>query len=169
MPILQTESNRELLPINLKDIHMKKIVNTNPENTKNYLKPTDKKVLLIVVCIKLALAAAGTAAMPVGQYSPLSTLLLRLLMFSFIYDICCFYQVCLQIAQSYLISLLLFIVLLSGGVFLFNRFFSFLAVINPATEAGQNLSMIIMILIFLIPLLIDAVRLIKRFVSSENN
>lgn len=147
-------------------MRMRKIVENNSENTKNYLKPTDRKMLLILVGIKLILAAAGAAAMPAGQYSGLSILLLRLLMFAFVYDICCFYQVCLHIAQSYLIAFLLFLVLLSGGVFLFNQFFSFLAVINPATEAGQNLSMIVMILIFLIPLLIDAVRLIRLFSSA---
>ena len=148
---------------------MRKIVENNPENTRKYLKPTDRKMLLSLVGIKLVLAAAGTIAMPIGEYSGLSTLILRLLMFTFVYDICCFYQVCLHIAQSILISLLLFIVMLSGGVFLFSRFFSFLAVIDPATEAGQNLSMLVMILIFIIPLLIDAVRLVRLFMLSVKN
>ena len=145
---------------------MIKIKKTNPENTKNYLKPGDKRVLLAVTGGKLALATAGALAMPMGDYSGLSALLLRLLMLAFVYDICCFYQVCLHIAQSIFIAFLLFILLLMGGVFLFNHFFSFLAAVNPSTEAGQNLSLAVMLLIFLIPFLIDTVRLIRLWLLS---
>lgn len=140
---------------------MIKIKKNNPENTKNYLKPTDKRILLLMTAGKLALAAAGAFSMSMGDYSGLSSVLLRLLMLAFVYDICCFYQVCLHIAQSIFISLLLFLFLLMGGVFLFNHFFSFLADINPSTEAGQNLSLAVMALIFLIPFLIDGIRLIR--------
>lgn len=140
---------------------MRKIVDTNPENTKNYLKPDNRKMLLIIVGIKLALAVIGTFMMPAADYPAFAMFLLRLLMFAFVYDICCLYQVSLHIAQSYLIAFLLFLLLLMGGVFIFNHFFSFLAQINPATEAGQNASMAVMGLIFLIPFIIDAVRLIK--------
>lgn len=144
---------------------MLKIVKNNPENTKNYLCPADRKTLLIMVGIKLILAAAGAFAMSMGDYPGPSAVLLRLLMLAFVYDICCFYQVCLHIAQSIFIAFLLFIFLLMGGVFLFNHFFSFLSAINPATETGQNISMIVTTLIFLIPFLIDAVRLI-RFLTA---
>lgn len=140
---------------------MIKIKKNNPENTKNYLKPTDRKILLIMTGIKLVLAAAGAFSMSAGDYIGLPAVLLRLLMLAFVYDICCFYQVCLHIAQSIFIAFLLFIFLLMGGVFFFNHFFSFLAGINPSTEAGQNLSLAVMALIFLIPFLIDAVRLIR--------
>lgn len=124
-------------------------------------------MLLIMTAVKLALALAGAFAMPMGDYSGLSALLLRLLMLAFVYDICCFYQLCLHIAQSIFIAFLLFIFLLMGGVFLFNHFFSFLAAVNPATEAGQNVSMIVMLLIFLIPFLIDAVRLIRLWLFPK--
>lgn len=140
---------------------MRRIVHNNPENTKNYLTPADKKTLLIMVLLKLAFAAAGAFAMSMGTYSGFSAFILRVLMFAFVYDVCCFYQVCLHIAQSYFIAFLLFIFLLLGGVFLFNHFFSFLALINPSTKTGENLSMIVMALLFLIPLIIDAVRLIR--------
>lgn len=146
---------------------MIKIQKNNPENTKNFLKPTDKKILLILIGIKLALALAGGFAIPMGHYSEGSALLLRLLAVAFVYDICCFYQVCLHIAQSIFIAFLLFILLLMGGVFLFNHFFSFLAAVNPSTEAGQNLSMAVMTLIFLIPFLIDAVRLARLWLSPK--
>jgi len=142
-------------------IPMRKIVSTNPENTRNYLKPNDRKTLLIMVGIKLVLAIIGTFLMRIGEYPILATILLRILMFAFVYDICCLYQVCLHIAQSIFISFLLFLVMLLGAVFIFNYFFSFLAAFNPATEAGQNLSMLAMIFIFLIPFSIDAVRLAK--------
>ncbi len=146
---------------------MIKIKQNNPENTKNYLKPTDKKILLVMTAVKLALATAGAFSMSTGDYTGLTAVLLRLLMLAFVYDICCFYQVCLHIAQSIFIAFLLFIFLLMGGVFLFNHFFSFLAGINPSTEAGQNLSLAVMMLIFLVPFLIDAVRLTRLWLFPK--
>lgn len=148
---------------------MRKIVENNPENTKNYLKPDNKKMLLIMVGIKLVLSIAGAFMMPAAEYPALAMFLLRLLMFAFVYDICCLYQVSLHIAQSYLIALLLFLLLLMGGVFVFHHFFSFLAQINPATEAGQNASMAVMGLIFLIPFIIDIIRLIKLTTAPKES
>jgi len=140
---------------------MKRIIEKNPENTKNYLKPTDRKLLLIMTGIKLVLALAGSLMMPIGEYSLPEKILLRTLMFAFVYDICCLYQVSLHIAQSFLIAFLLFLVLLLGGVFLFDRCSAFLASINPSTAAGENLSMAVMTLVFFIPFLIDVIRLIR--------
>jgi uncharacterized membrane protein len=146
---------------------MKKIVAQNPENTKNYLKPDNMKALLITTGIKCILATAGTFFMRTGEYPGLALVLLHILMFAFVYDICCLFQVSLHIAQSYLIAFLLFIVLLLGCVFIFENFFAFLAAIDPATETGQNISMVVMILIFLIPFLIDIVRLIRMYISNQ--
>lgn len=140
---------------------MKKIVNTNPDAAKQYLKPDNAKTLGIIMGIKLILSVAFLFMARIDGYSGFSAVLFYLVMFSLLYDVCSFYQVCLQIAQSIFIGFLLFLLLLLGIIFIFNYALAFLANFNPATPMGQNLSMLIMALISLIPFIIDAVRLIK--------
>jgi len=140
---------------------MKKIRNMNPDAAKQYLKPDNLKMLGIIVGIKLILSVAFLFMARVDGYTGLEAFLFYLVMFTLIYDVCSFYQVCLQIAQSIFIGFLLFLLLLMGAIFLFEYAFAFLANISPATAAGQNLSMIVMAVIFIIPLIIDVIRLIK--------
>ena len=140
---------------------MKKIRNMNPDAAKQYLKPDNLKMLGIIVGIKLILSVAFLFMARVDGYTGLEAFLFYLVMFTLIYDVCSFYQVCLQIAQSIFIGFLLFLLLLMGAIFLFEYAFAFLANISPATAAGQNLSMIVMSVIFIIPLIIDVIRLVK--------
>ena len=151
-----------------KGLHfMKKLVNMNPDAAKQYLKPDKVKMLGIIVSIKLVLSIAFLFMARVEGYTGFEAFLFYLVMFTLIYDVCSFYQVCLQIAQSIFIGFLLFLLLLMGGIFIFNYGFAFLADINPTTVAGQNISMIVMALIFMIPLVIDAVRLIKLLTTDK--
>lgn len=140
---------------------MKRIVNMNPDSTKQYLKPDSRNMLLITMGIKLVLSIIFTFIFKIQGYSGLSAVLFYLVMFSLMYDVCSFYQVCLQIAQSIFIGFLLFLLMLLGIIFIFNYAFSFLAAINPSTAMGENIALIIMALICLIPLVIDVVRLVK--------
>ena len=133
----------------------------NPDAAKQYLKPDNLKMLGIIVGIKLILSVAFLFMARVDGYTGLEAFLFYLVMFTLIYDVCSFYQVCLQIAQSIFIGFLLFLLLLMGAIFLFEYAFAFLANISPATAAGQNLSMIVMAVIFIIPLIIDVIRLVK--------
>lgn len=142
---------------------MKKIINMNPDAAKQYLKPDNAKMLGIIMGVKLVLSIAFLIMARVDGYTGFAAFLFYLVMFTLIYDVCSFYQVCLQIAQSIFIGFLLFLLLLMGGIFLFNYAFGFLANISPATATGQNISMIVMALIFIIPLVIDVVRLVKLF------
>lgn len=141
---------------------MKNIFLKAPENVINYLTPGSVKQLLITMGIKFVLAVAGMLAMPIGSYSGFSRAVLLLLLFAFVYDVCSLYQVCLHIAQSVLIGFLLFLVLIFGIGFLLQYGAGFFADVSPATAAGENIIMAVMTLIFLIPFLIDAVRLIKK-------
>ena len=142
---------------------MKNIFLKNPENAIDYLTPRNLKRLLVTIGIKLVSAAAGMLAMPVGDYTGLSHVLLELLLFSFIYDVCCLYQVCLHITQSLLMSFLLFLVL----IFMIGLIFQYGAALFidavPATATGEGVIMGIMTLLFLIPFIIDVTRLIKMF------
>lgn len=140
---------------------MKNIFLKNPENAINYLTPQTLKRLLVTAGIKLVLAVAGVLAMPPVDYAGFSKVIMLVLMFSFVYDVCCLYQVCLHVTQSILISFLLFLVLMSGIGFLFQYGAAFFADAAPATAAGENVLMCIMTLVFLIPFIIDVVRLIK--------
>ena len=140
---------------------MKKLVNMNPDATRQYLKPDNFKMLGMIVAIKLILSIAFLFMARVEGFTGLEAFLFYLVMFTLIYDVCSFYQVCLQIAQSIFIGFLLFMLLLMGGIFLFNYGFAFLANLSPSTATGQNISMIVMALIFMIPLVIDVVRLVK--------
>lgn len=144
---------------------MKNIFIKDPETAVNYLKPDNLKQLLITVGIKLALAVAGMLAMPIGDYSGFSKFILLLLLFAFVYDVCCLYQFSLHVTQSILIGFLLFLVLLLGVAFLFEYGLAFLAGLNPATATGENVLLTIMTVIFLIPFVIDIVRLIKLGLS----
>lgn len=132
-----------------------------PENAINYLTPNSLKQLLITIGIKLVLAIAGMLAMPIGDYSGFSKAILLLLLFSFVYDVCCLYQVCLHVTQSILMSFLLFLVLLFGIGFILQYGAAFFVGVSPATAIGEVALMSIMTLIFLIPFIIDIVRLIK--------
>ena len=140
---------------------MKNIFLKDPENAINYLTPQSLKRLLITMGIKLALAVAGMLAMPVGDYTGFSRVILSLLLFSFVYDICCLYQVCLHITQGVLMSFLLFLVLVFAIGFILQYGAAFFTGASPSTAVGENILMSIMTLIFLIPLIIDIVRLIK--------
>ncbi len=140
---------------------MKKIVSMNPDAARPYLKPDTRNMLLITMGIKLALSLVCTCFARLDNPSLLSTVLFYLVMFSLMYDVCSFYQVCLQIAQSIFIGFLLFLVMLLGAVFFLNYALLLLANIMPTTPAGENISMLIMVLLCLIPLYIDVVRLIK--------
>lgn len=140
---------------------MKNIFIKNPETTVNYLKPDNLKQLSITVGIKLILAVAGMIAMPIGDYSGFSKFILLLLMFAFVYDVCCLYQLCLHFTQSILIGFLLFLLLIMGVAVLFQYGLGFLAGIAPSSAAGENALLILMAALFLIPLLIDTFRLIK--------
>lgn len=140
---------------------MKKIINQNPDATKQYLKPETAKLQGIAVGIKLALSVAFLFMAQVDGFAGLEAFLFYLVMFTLIYDVCCFYQVCLQIAQSIFIGFLLFLLLLLGAIFIFEYAFGFLANFVPATATGQNISMLVMAVIFIIPLVLDVVRLVK--------
>lgn len=141
---------------------MKNIFLKDPENAVNYLTPRSLKQLLITMGIKLALAVAGMFAMPVGDYAGFSQVILSFLLFSFVYDVCCLYQVCLHITQSILMSFLLFLVLISAIGFILQYGAALFVGASPATATGENILMSIMTLIFLIPFLIDIARLIKK-------
>lgn len=141
---------------------MKNIFLKDPDNTVNYLTPQSLKQLLITIGIKLVLAVAGMFAMPVGDYAGFSQVILSLLLFAFVYDICCLYQVCLHVTQTILMSFLLFLVLLFAIGFILQYGAALFVGASPATAAGENILMSVMTLIFLIPFLIDAVRLIKK-------
>lgn len=140
---------------------MNNIFVKDPENTINYLTPQTLKQLLITVGIKLALAVAGMFAMPVGDYAGFSHMILSFLLFSFVYDVCSLYQVCLHVTQSILMSFLLFLVLIFAVGFILQYGAALFVGASPATAAGENILMSVMTLIFLIPFLIDAFRLIK--------
>ncbi len=146
---------------------MKNIFLKDPENAVNYLTPQSLKRLLITMGIKLFLAVAGMLAMPVGDYAGFSKVLLMLLLFSFVYDVCCLYQVCLHVTQGVLISFLLFLVLIFGIGLLLQYGASFFTGASPATAVGENVLMGIMTLVFLIPFLIDAVRLVKMLCTGK--
>jgi len=143
------------------DTQMKRIVNMNPDSTKQYLKPDTRNMLVITMAIKLVLSIIFSFIFKIEGYSGLSAVLFYVVMFALMYDVCSFYQVCLQIAQSIFIGFLLFLLLLLGVMFLFTYAFSFLTVINPSSAMGQNVSLVIMLVICLIPLGIDVVRLVK--------
>ena len=140
---------------------MRKIINKNPDATKQYLKPETAKLQGIAIAIKLALSVAFLFMARVDGFSGLEAFSFYLVMFTLIYDVCSFYQVCLQIAQSIFIGFLLFMLLLLGGIFIFEYAFAFLADFSPATATGQNITMLAMALVFAIPLIVDLVRLVK--------
>lgn len=146
---------------------MKNIFLKHPENAINYLTPGSLKRLLITAGIKLVLAAAGMLAMPVGDYAGFSQAILMLLLFAFVYDVCSLYQVCLHVTQSILMSFLLFLVLLFAIGFLLQYGAAFFTGASPATAAGENILMSIMTLIFLIPFIIDAIRLIRLLCAEK--
>ena len=146
---------------------MKKLVNMNPDAAKQYLKPDNVKMLGIIMAIKFVLSIAFLFMARVEGFTGLEAFLFYLVMFTLVYDVCSFYQVCLQIAQSIFIGFLLFLLLLMGGIFLFNYGFAFLANISPSTATGQNISMLVMALIFMIPLVIDVVRLVKLLKADK--
>lgn len=140
---------------------MNNIFLKNSENTINYLTPDSLKRLSVTVGIKLVLAAAGMLALPIGDYTGFSRVILLSLLFAFVYDVCSLYQVCLHVTQSLLMSFLLFIVLIFAIGFLLQYGAAFFSGLSPATAIGENVLMCVMVLIFLIPLIIDLVRLIK--------
>ena len=146
---------------------MKNIFLKDAKNTINYLTPQTLKRLLITMGIKLALAVAGMLAMPVGDYAGFAKVLLYFLLFSFVYDVCCLYQFCLHVTQSILMSFLLFLVLIFAVGFIFQYGAALFADASPATAAGENILMSVMTLVFLIPFLIDAVRMIKMLVAHK--
>lgn len=146
---------------------MNNIFLKDPENTVNYLTPQTLKRLLVTIGIKLALAVAGMLSMPVGDYTGFSQVLLSFLLFSFVYDVCCLYQVCLHVTQSILMSFLLFLVLIFAVGFILQYGAAFFAGTSPATAAGENILMSVMTLIFLIPFLIDAARLVKMLCGQK--
>ena len=146
---------------------MKNIFIKDTQNTVNYLTPQSLKQLLITVGIKLVLAVAGMLAMPVGDYTGFAKILLSVLLFSFVYDVCCLYQVCLHVTQGILMSFLLFLVLIFAIGFIFQYGAALFAGASPATAAGENILMSVMTLIFLIPFLIDIVRLIKMLLAQK--
>ena len=139
---------------------MKNIFVKDSESRINYLKPDNLKQLLLTIGIKFVLAIAGMLALPMGDYSGFSKAVLLILFFAFVYDVCCLYQLCLHITQSILIGFLLFLVLLLGVSFLFTYGTAFLSGLQPSTATGEQLLLLGMALVFLIPFLIDLVRLI---------
>lgn len=133
----------------------------NPDAAKQYLKPDTLKMQGIIMGIKLILSIGFLFMARIDGYTGFEAFLFYLVMFTLIYDVCSFYQVCLQIAQSIFIGFLLFMLLLMGIIYIFEYAFAFLANISPDTAAGQNISMIVMAALFIIPLVIDVVRLVK--------
>lgn len=146
---------------------MNNIFLKHPENAVNYLTPGSLKRLLTTMAIKLVLAVAGMLAMPVGDYAGFSRAILMLLLFAFVYDVCSLYQACLHVTQSVLMSFLLFLVLIFAIGFLLQYGAAFFTGASPATAAGENILMGVMTLIFLIPFIIDAVRLAKMLCTRK--
>lgn len=140
---------------------MKNIFLKNPENAVNYLAPQTPRRLLITMGIKLAFALAGMFAMPVGDYAGFARAFLMLMLLFFAYDICCLYQTCLHVAQSVLMSFLLFLVLLFALGLILQYTAPLFADLAPSTASGENILLGIMILILSIPFIIDIVRLTR--------
>ncbi len=140
---------------------MKNIFVKDPETAVNYLKPDSLKRLLITVGIKLVFSVGGMSAMLTGEVAGFTRILLFILTFAFVYDVCCLYQVCLHITQSVLIGFLLFLVIIAGIGFLLQHAGSLLAGYSADAALGGTAMTCVMALIFLIPFIIDMVRLIK--------
>lgn len=147
---------------------MNNIFLKHPENAVNYLTPGSLKRLLVTVGIKLVLAVAGMLAMPVGDYSGLSRAILLILLFAFVYDVCSLYQVCLHVTQSVLMSFFLFLVLILAAGFLMQYGAALFIGAAPSTAAGENVLLGVMALVFLIPFIIDAVRLVKMLCHRKS-
>lgn len=147
---------------------MKNIFVRDPENNINYLTPATPGRLLATMGIKLTLAVCSLFALSAGTVTGLARILLYLLFFAFVYDIGSLYQLCLHITQSVLIGFLLFLVAVFGIGTAFQYSSGLLTRLAPETALGENIVTFVMLAVFLIPFLIDAIRLIKLLTASAS-
>lgn len=147
---------------------MKNIFVRDPENNINYLTPATPKRLLVTMGIKLALAVSSLFALSVGTMTGFDRILLYLLFFAFVYDIGSLYQLCLHITQSVLIGFLLFLVVVLGIGIAFQYGSDLLMKLTPETALGGDIITIVMLVAFLIPFLVDTVRLVKLLTASAS-
>lgn len=147
---------------------MKNIFVRDPENNINYLTPATPKRLLVTMGIKLALAVSSLFALSAGTFTGFARILLYLLFFAFVYDIGSLYQLCLHITQSVLIGFLLFLVVVFGIGIAFQYSSDLLMKLAPETAFAGNIITTIMLVAFLIPFLIDTVRLVKLLTASAS-
>lgn len=147
---------------------MKNIFVRDPENNINYLTPATPKRLLVTMGIKLALAVSSLFALSVGTMTGFDRILLYLLFFAFVYDIGSLYQLCLHITQSVLIGFLLFLVVVLGIGIAFQYGSDLLMKLTPETALGGDIVTIVMLVAFLIPFLVDTVRLVKLLTASAS-
>lgn len=147
---------------------MKNIFVRDPENSINYLTPATPKRLLVTMGIKLALAVSSLFALSVGTMTGFDRILLYLLFFAFVYDIGSLYQLCLHITQSVLIGFLLFLVAVFGIGIAFQYGSDLLMKLTPETALGGDIITIVMLVAFLIPFLVDTVRLVKLLTASAS-
>lgn len=147
---------------------MKNIFVRDPENNINYLTPATPKRLLVTMGIKLALAVSSLFALSVGTMTGFDRILLYLLFFAFVYDIGSLYQLCLHITQSVLIGFLLFLVAVFGIGIAFQYGSDLLMKLTPETALGGDIVTVVMLVAFLIPFLVDTVRLVKLLTASAS-
>lgn len=147
---------------------MKNIFVRDPENNINYLTPATPKRLLVTMGIKLALAVSSLFALSVGTMTGFDRILLYLLFFAFVYDIGSLYQLCLHITQSVLIGFLFFLVVVFGIGIAFQYGSDLLMKLTPETALGGDIITIVMLVAFLIPFLVDTVRLVKLLTASAS-
>lgn len=147
---------------------MKNIFVRDPENNINYLTPATPKRLLVTMGIKLALAVSSLFALSAGTLTGFARILLYLLFFAFVYDIGSLYQLCLHITQSILIGFLLFLVVVFGIGVAFQYGSDLLRKLAPETALGGDIITIVMLIAFLIPFLVDIVRLVKLLTASAS-
>lgn len=147
---------------------MKNIFVRDPENNINYLTPATPKRLLVTMGIKLALAVSSLFALSVGTMTGFDRILLYLLFFAFVYDIGSLYQLCLHITQSVLIGFLLFLVVVLGIGIAFQYGSDLLMKLTPETALGGDIITVVMLVAFLIPFLVDTVRLVKLLTASAS-
>lgn len=147
---------------------MNNIFVKDPENNINYLTPATPKRLLVTMGIKLVLAVSSLFALSAGTITGFARILLYLLFFAFVYDIGSLYQLCLHITQSVLIGFLLFLVVVFGVGIAFRYGSDLLMKLAPETALGGDIITIVMLIVFLIPFLIDTVRLVKLLTASAS-
>lgn len=126
----------------------------NESSTVQYLKEQEKSRILTSTIIKLILAVIGAVALMKRMPVNFTNIMIGILVFAVVYDLCSVYQFSLRLTRNYIVAFLVSLAIIGGALYLYSMAEEKYDFLNgDYSGTMEYVITFFVILVFLIPLI----------------